>query len=136
MFCNIFSSVFRVLLQVFQKHISSVSSVFRRILQILHLDVSKVDQVLHMGTHVGSGMGHERSPRAVWRHGQRPGGTGDIRGHTVCWRVRVQRVSDRVQCGRPGANTYVSYKGSVVKILDLLLCLICYQVCFILLGSW
>jgi hypothetical protein len=96
MFCNIFSSVFWVLLQVFQKHISSVSSVFRRILQILHLDVSKVDQVLHMGTHVGSGMGRERSPRAVWRHGQRSGGRGGIRGHAVCWRERVWHVGDRV----------------------------------------
>jgi len=40
-----FSSVF---LQVFQKHVSSVSSTFRHMLQVLHLDVLKINQVLHL----------------------------------------------------------------------------------------
>jgi hypothetical protein len=46
MFCNAFSSVFR--LQLFQTHVSSVSSFFRRMLQMFHLDVLKVDSILHM----------------------------------------------------------------------------------------
>jgi hypothetical protein len=41
-------SAFLVFLQVFQKHVSSVSSAFRRMLQVLCLNVSKVDQVLHL----------------------------------------------------------------------------------------
>jgi hypothetical protein len=60
-----FLSVFQVLLQVFQKHISSVLSVFRRMLQMLHIDVLKVDQVLYMETRVGSGRGYEQSPCPV-----------------------------------------------------------------------
>jgi hypothetical protein len=78
MFCNVFSSVFQVLLQVFQKQ---VSYVFRRMLQIVHRDVSKLNQVLQMGTRMGSRRGHVRSPRAIWRRGRRPGGTGDVGGH-------------------------------------------------------
>jgi hypothetical protein len=39
---------FKVFLQVFLVHVSSVSSVFRRMLQVLYLDVSKIDQVLHL----------------------------------------------------------------------------------------
>jgi hypothetical protein len=81
-------------------------------LQMLHLDVSKVDQVLHMGTCVGSGKGHERPPRAVWRHGRRPGGVGDVLGHTgrdVL--VQASAAHGRVQRGRsfrrPGASTSV-----------------------------
>jgi hypothetical protein len=35
---------FQVFLQVFQKHVSSVSSVFFCILQVFHLDVLKVDR--------------------------------------------------------------------------------------------
>jgi hypothetical protein len=57
---------------MFQKHVSSVLSVFGRMLQMLYLDVSKLDRMLHMGTRVESGRGHERS-RA------QSGGTGDIR---------------------------------------------------------
>ena len=34
-----------------------------------------------MGTCVGSGRGHEWSPRAVWWCGRRAGSTGDVRGH-------------------------------------------------------
>jgi hypothetical protein len=41
------SSVFKVFLQVFQVHVSSVSSVFKHMLQVLHLNVSKVDRLLH-----------------------------------------------------------------------------------------
>jgi len=47
-FCNGFSSVFQVFLQVFQMHGSSVSSVFRCMLQMFYLDVLEVDRVLHM----------------------------------------------------------------------------------------
>ena len=43
-----FTMIFHVFLQVFPKHVSSVSFVFRRMLQVLYLDVSKVDRVLHM----------------------------------------------------------------------------------------
>jgi hypothetical protein len=78
MFCNVFSSVFQVVLQVFQKHVSSVSFVFGRMLQMLHLDVSKVDLVLHMGMRMGSGRGHERSSHTVRRCGRRPGGVEDV----------------------------------------------------------
>jgi len=49
--CNgfqVFSCVF--LIQVFQKHVSSVSTVFRRMLQLLYLDVSKVDRVLYLSS--------------------------------------------------------------------------------------
>jgi hypothetical protein len=50
MFCNDFSSVFHMFLQMFQTHVSSVSSfVFRCMLQIFYLDVSKVDLII---THV------------------------------------------------------------------------------------
>jgi hypothetical protein len=38
-----------VFLEVFQKHVSSVSSVFGRMLQAFHLDVSKVDRMSYMG---------------------------------------------------------------------------------------
>jgi hypothetical protein len=41
-----FSSCFHVFLQVFQKHVSSVSFVF--MLQVLHINILKVDRVLHM----------------------------------------------------------------------------------------
>jgi hypothetical protein len=57
MFCNIFSSVFHVLLQGFQKHISCVSSVFGHMLQTLYFDVSKLERLLYMGTRVGSRRG-------------------------------------------------------------------------------
>jgi hypothetical protein len=43
-----FSSCFHVFLQVFQKHVLSVSFIFRHMLQVLHLDVSKIDQMLRM----------------------------------------------------------------------------------------
>ena len=50
---RVFEMVFKcfsgVFLQVFLKHVSSISSIFRRMLQVLHLNVSKVDRVLHMG---------------------------------------------------------------------------------------
>ena len=49
--CVCFTMVFKcfhVFLQVFQRHVSSVSSAFRRMLQVLHLDVSKVNRVLHI----------------------------------------------------------------------------------------
>jgi hypothetical protein len=49
MFCN---DIFKCFLQVFQKHVSSVSSVFSYMLQMFHLDVSKVDRVLLLGTHL------------------------------------------------------------------------------------
>jgi hypothetical protein len=39
---------FRIFLQVFQMHVSSVSFVFRCILQMFHLNVSKVYRGLHM----------------------------------------------------------------------------------------
>jgi hypothetical protein len=42
---------------------------------MLHLYVLKVDRVLHMGTRVGSGRGHERSLA------QSGVTTGDVRGH-------------------------------------------------------
>jgi hypothetical protein len=47
-FCNDFSCVFQVFLQVFQTHVSSVLPVYRRMLQMFHLDVSKVNRLLHM----------------------------------------------------------------------------------------
>ena len=98
MFCNVFSSVFQVLLQVFHKHVLSVSSIFRRMLQMLHLDVSEVDRVLYMGTRMGSGRGHKR-PRT------QSGNAGDVRaawemsGGTlveICWCERVRRTGDGV----------------------------------------
>jgi hypothetical protein len=46
--CNGFHAFFRCFLQVFQKHVLSVSFVFKRMLYIFYLDVSKIDQVLHM----------------------------------------------------------------------------------------
>jgi hypothetical protein len=61
-----FSSVFRCFLQVFQKHVSSVSFVFKYMLQALHLDVSKVDQILYT--------------RCTWE----PGGGASVR-RGRCW---------------------------------------------------
>jgi hypothetical protein len=60
--CNGFQVFFMCVLQVFQKHVLSVSSVFRRMLQVLHLDVSKVDRVLQMGC-MWEAEGSARDPR-------------------------------------------------------------------------
>ena len=54
MFAMVFKC-FQVFLQVFQKHVSSVSSTFRHMLQGLHLNVSKVDRGVSHGIHVGLG---------------------------------------------------------------------------------
>jgi hypothetical protein len=112
MFCNIFSTVFYVLLQVFQKHVLSVSSVFRRMLLILHFDVLKVDRVLHMGSwgQAREVEGGTSSPRAQSGSAGDVGAAQETSGGTLaetCWHERVRRAGDGVQRGRPDASTYV-----------------------------
>jgi hypothetical protein len=82
---------FKVFLQVFQTHVSSVSSGFKYMLQMFHLIVSKVDHVLLLGTHLpqqasrqGKSRGREHTPSGVRR-------SGDVQtGMTPTWARKTE----------------------------------------------
>jgi hypothetical protein len=95
MFAMIFKC-FKVFLQVFQMHVSSVLSVFFYILQVLYLDVLKINRVLHIGCawEVGGGASGTRAgARNTDTGGQCPGNVGpdmDVRKQ-----VRGNRLQSR-----------------------------------------
>jgi hypothetical protein len=74
---HMFAIVFKVFLQVFQTHVSSILSVFGCMLHVLYLDVSKVDRLLHIGcTWEVGGARAVPAPGPVCGHAKRRRGQG------------------------------------------------------------